>query len=385
MINCNRRDGSARAVNEVAERMASLHKVHLFARRAEEIDLSKIKWHRMPGLRRPELLDFTSYHALAHFAISRQRFDIVHSIGINASAANVITIQTIQPAKRQAYRQELANSRVSAARKWSRRLYSKTTAFLEQRAYTHCSTRSPPLFLAVSRGVENELRHHYDIGPASVRVIPNAADTDIFKPLNSAERVKWRQANRFDPRDIILIFAGGEWARKGLDIAIRAVGKVPLQNVKLFVAGHDPDFRRFETLAREVGVQDRVIFGGFRDDMPAALGASDIFFFPSRYEAFSLATIEAAACGLPVVASRINGAEDFIVPGENGFFIEHDAEQAAKTLQTLIPNENQRKAMGDSARKLVEARYTWDRVASMTEAAYFEYLEGFPSKRLVKT
>ena len=63
---------------------------------------------------------------------------------------------------------------------------------------------------------------------------------------------------------------------------------------------------------------------------------------------------------------------------------EHDAEQAANTLKTLIPNENLRKAMGNSARKLVEARYTWDRVASMTETAYFEYLEEFPSRDLVK-
>jgi glycosyltransferase involved in cell wall biosynthesis len=50
-------------------------------------------------------------------------------------------------------------------------------------------------------------------------------------------------------------------------------------------------------------------------------------------------------------------------------------------LQTLIPDENLRKAMGSSARKLVETRYTWDRVASMTETAYLEYLEEYPTKK----
>jgi glycosyltransferase involved in cell wall biosynthesis len=110
------------------------------------------------------------------------------------------------------------------------------------------------------------------------------------------------------------------------------------------------------------------------------MGASDIFFFPSRYEAFSLATIEAAACGLPIVASRINGAEDFINPGENGFFIEHDAEHAAGALELLIANADLRKEMGKSARRLVETRYTWDRVAAMTESAYHEYLEEFPNQ-----
>jgi glycosyltransferase involved in cell wall biosynthesis len=380
MINCNRRDGSARAVNEVAERMAGAHKVHLFARRAEEIDLSKIKWYRMPGLPWPELLDFASYYLLAQIAISKRCFDIIHSIGINAMAANVITIQNIQPAKDEAYSQESEKSRISVARRFSRRLYLQTTSAIERKVYTHRRTQTPPLFLAVSRGVERELRTHYDIGPASVKIIPNAADTNTFKLPNLPERERWRQANGFHPRDIILIFAGGEWARKGLDIAIQALGRVPLPNVKLFVAGNDPDFGRFETLAGEVGVKDRVIFGGFRRDMPTVLGASDIFFFPSRYEAFSLATIEAGACGLPIVASRINGTEDFITPGENGFFIEHDAEDAAKALQLLIDNADLRKTMGGAGRRLVETHYTWDHVAAMTEAAYFEYLEEFPTQ-----
>jgi glycosyltransferase involved in cell wall biosynthesis len=376
MINCNRRDGSARAVNEVAERMALEHQVDLFARRAEEIDLSNIRWRKMPGIPWPEVLDFASYYAFAKLAIFRSCFDIVHSVGINATAANVITVQNIQPAKGKVFSQQSEECRISFARKFSRRLYLKTTAAIERKAYTHRPMRTPPLFLPVSRGVEKELRRHYEIGPALVRIIPNAADPNVFKPLNPAEREGWRQANGFSQRDIVLIFAGGEWARKGLDIAIQTLGKIP--KVKLFIAGNDPDYRRFESLASIVGVRDRVIFGGFRRNMPAVLGGSDIFFFPSRYEAFSLATIEAAACGLPIVASRINGAEDFIKPGENGFFIEHDAEHAAKELRLVIANAELRKKMGRSARKLVETHYTWDRVAAMTENAYFEYLEEFP-------
>ena len=77
MINCNRRDGSARALNELAERIALNHDVHLFARRAEEIDLSHMKWHKMPGLSWPAVLDFTSYHLLAKLAIRAGDFDII--------------------------------------------------------------------------------------------------------------------------------------------------------------------------------------------------------------------------------------------------------------------------------------------------------------------
>jgi len=124
----------------------------------------------------------------------------------------------------------------------------------------------------------------------------------------------WRQANGFHPEDIILIFAGGEWTRKGLDIAIQTLAQIPVRTVKLFVAGHDAELRRFKSLARELGVLDRVTFGGFRRDMAVALGAADIFFFPSRYEAFSLATIEAAACGLPLVALASAGQRILSLP-----------------------------------------------------------------------
>jgi glycosyltransferase involved in cell wall biosynthesis len=113
----------------------------------------------------------------------------------------------------------------------------------------------------------------------------------------------------------VLIFAGGEWVRKGLDLAIKGLSKVPDRRAKLYIAGDDAARDTLKALATECGIADRVIFGGFRKDVPIALASSDIFFFPSWYEAFSLATIEAAACGLQIVATSINGTEDFIQPG----------------------------------------------------------------------
>jgi glycosyltransferase involved in cell wall biosynthesis len=174
--------------------------------------------------------------------------------------------------------------------------------------------------------------------------------------------------------DTVLAFAGGEWARKGLEFAIGALAQIPQPEVKLLILGHDAEAPRFVEQARRLSVRDRIIFAGFRRDVADGLGASDVFLFPSRYEAFSLATIEAAACGLPIVATRINGTEDFINPGHNGFFIEHDSEQIARTLQPLLASPAVRRAMGETARRHVEQNYTWDRVADLTETAYFEHL-----------
>ena len=226
MINCNRRDGSARAVNEVTERLAERHEIHLFARKAEDIDLQKVKWHRVPGPGWPEVVDFASYHFTAGRMIGAQRFDIVHSIGCNVPRADVITIQNVQPAKRKVMRRFDRHERVSIARRFTRMLYLRATCAAEHRLYTHRANRRPPMFLPVSRGTEAELRAHYHIGAAIVRVIPNAADTGVFHPIPEAERREWRERNGIRPDGIMLIFSGGEWVRKGLDDAIRGVARL---------------------------------------------------------------------------------------------------------------------------------------------------------------
>jgi hypothetical protein len=80
------------------------------------------------------------------------------------------------------------------------------------------------MFLPVSRGVAAELTKHYDIGPAQVRIVPNAADTTRFKPISAEARKTWREKNNVPQDQLMAIFAGGEWARKGLDFAIQAMG-----------------------------------------------------------------------------------------------------------------------------------------------------------------
>jgi len=371
MINCNRRDGSARPVNEVAERLARRgHDVHLFARTAEDLDLMLVKWHRIPGPGWPAVLDFSSYNLLSNLRFLRHDYEIIHSIGCNTLMANVVTIQNIQPAKAKAMAPFEKQQRLSLARRFTRRLYSIVTSRAEYKLYTARARKKLPVFLPVSRGVEAELRAHYAIGQAPVRIVPNAADTRIFHPVNEEERISWRASVGISPDDFVGIFCGGEWGRKGLELAIRSVALARQKRIKLFVAGDDPDQRIFRQMAADLDITERIVFGGFRKDVSKALGASDVFLFPSHYEAFSLATIEAAACGLPVLASRINGTEDFIQPGVTGEFIPYDAEEIGKLLDVLSANPARCREMGNAARELVTRKYTWDHVADLTEEAY---------------
>ena len=383
MINCNRRDGSARAVNEVAERMAKRgYEVHLYARKAEDLDLDLIKWHRVPGPGWPEIADFYSYYVATNRLLAKERYDIVHSIGVNTARANVFTIQNIQPAKIEILKRLGSEEKVSLPRQFTRWLYLTVTSAIEKKLYTARPGKALPTFLPVSRGVEAELRRHYAIGDAPVRIIPNAADVEKFRPLGSAlrpgeptgQREAWRREQGI-PADVPLaVFAGGEWARKGLHLAIQGLGKMRNRTLWLFVAGDDADRERFKKMAKDAGVADQVVFGGFRNDVEKAMGAADLFLFPSYYEAFSLATIEAAACGLPIVATKINGTEDFIIPSETGEFVKHDAVDIAAVLDRLLSDRSKLGDMGRTARRRVEQEYTWDRVTDMTEGVYKELL-----------
>jgi len=105
------------------------------------------------------------------------------------------------------------------------------------------------------------------------------------------------------------------------------------------------------------------------------MGASDVFLFPSHYEAFSLATIEAAACGLPVLAPRINGTEELIESGVTGEFLTYDPDTIAGCLQNFLRCPEAARTMGEEARRVVERNFTWDRVATMTAEAYRELIE----------
>ena len=80
----------------------------------------------------------------------------------------------------------------------------------------------------------------------------------IFKPIPEEQRLAWRRENGLGAEDVVLIFAGGEWVRKGLDLAIRALAQVADPRAKLFIAGDDPAKETLKTLAAECNVADRI-------------------------------------------------------------------------------------------------------------------------------
>ena len=148
------------------------------------------------------------------------------------------------------------------------------------------------------------LREVYGRVHAPITVIPNGVDIDRFSPGDAADRAGVRRELGIPDDATVAVFVGHEFERKGLNFALEALAMAPA--VMLLVVGGTAEMiRRASAQARRAGVADRVAFAGERPDPVPLLRASDVLVLPSAYEANALVVLEALACGLPVVSTRV--------------------------------------------------------------------------------
>lgn len=136
---------------------------------------------------------------------------------------------------------------------------------------------------------------------------------------------------------------------------IRALGSLGRKDFKYVVCGVGPNKEMLHSEASRLGLQDNVILAGYRSDIPDVLNAADIFVFPSFHEGMPVSALEAMACGLPIIASKIRGNVDIIQDGENGYlFIPSDVETLSRKISSLMLDENMRMTMGEKNKVIVQ-------------------------------
>ena len=216
----------------------------------------------------------------------------------------------------------------------------------------------------------------YGAQPEKVKVIPCGVDTDLFRPMDKG---KARSELGLPNSSQILLFAGRIQPFKGIDILLRAVARL-LDNreLHLFIIGGDSEsdgeVTRLRTLSAELGIDGKVTFCGAMEhgEMPLFYGAADICVVPSYHESFGLVALEALACGIPVVASRVGGLATIIKDGETGYLIDELSPEAfAQRLELLLGDEKLKRRMGDAAHLSV-MKYEWSMVARQVLNVYEE-------------
>ena len=213
----------------------------------------------------------------------------------------------------------------------------------------------------MSAGVKRELMEHYGVAAEKIVVIPNAVDHAVFHPAENAEaKREMRRRLGLPESHFLALFVGGDWDRKGLPDAIQAIAGMP--ETTLVVVGQG-DIARFAAVALQAEVGGNVIFAGRSSSPQDYYSAADVFIFPSRYEAFSLVTLEAAASGLPLIALPINGTEELIEEGVNGFFVRPNPASFQSKLRLLQTDPARLQTMSDAALRS-SLPYTWDQMAA---------------------
>jgi glycosyltransferase involved in cell wall biosynthesis len=181
----------------------------------------------------------------------------------------------------------------------------------------------------------------------------------------------------------VAIFVGGDWDRKGLGIAIAGLAvaqKMTRCHLQLWIVGSG-DQGRFIAMARTLGVSEKVRFFGTRGDVECLYQAADAFVLPTLYETFSMAAYEAAACGLPIVATRVSGVEELIGSEDAGVFVERTPESIGGALHRLLSEPDQARLLGLVARSRAE-QFTWRRSTSAVLDLYRRFAkDGSPVHR----
>jgi UDP-glucose:(heptosyl)LPS alpha-1,3-glucosyltransferase len=215
---------------------------------------------------------------------------------------------------------------------------------LERRQYR--SQRS--LVVAISEMVRDHFEQYYGLSPADLRVVRIATHPERFDERDRPRRrLAWRQRWGLSPEAVVALFAGINYRLKGLEPLLHALRLLSDQLptgplLHLLVAGK-PDTAAFERLARRLGVERRVRFLGYCQDMRNCYFASDFLVHPTFYDPCSNVVLEALACGLPVITSRYNGAAELLSPAgalacAEGYVIDdpHDHERLAWCLGQLL-------------------------------------------------
>lgn len=220
--------------------------------------------------------------------------------------------------------------------------------------------------VANSPMVRDEILARFDYPADRIEVIPPGVDLDMYVPCRDAGRREALRARFGVPRDAIAwAFVGSGFERKGLAAAIRIAAAQKIQKIWLLVLGRGRagPARR---LAERTGLGSRLVFLPTNTPALDAYHAADAFILPTIYDPCSNATLEAAACGLPVITTPGNGAAAFIhaILLDDPFHDEEAAERCAPAARPFDPSK-----VDEQARARLDEKPCWDALLKLVEQA----------------
>jgi glycosyltransferase involved in cell wall biosynthesis len=314
---------------------------------------TRIRIPARPNVARLVLFDFL---ATPRLRAVRRRNDLVHSCGAVAHArVDLMTVHLHHAAVIDAQRGARPPGRTGLrglVGAWRRR----RAARLEGWAMREGRTRE---LAAVSSAEARDLEDRYP--QVKVSLVENGADVARFAEVPRPERG--------DGQPLRVLVVAGDFERKGVPLAIRAVART--KSCRLRVVG-DGDRRAMRAIAADHGALDRIEVLPSRRDVEVEFADADVILSCSLYESFGLATVEGASAGCAVVCTDTGIGPELVHDdgeGPGGFVVALDEFRIGGALEALDEDRAMCRAMGALAARRA-ARFTWDKMTAATLACY---------------
>ncbi len=240
-------------------------------------------------------------------------------------------------------------------------------------------------FVALGR-YQEQILGKLGISAAKIYTSPEGIDPGRLAKVDAEARSRIRARYDLNGRPVIMT-VGRLVERKGHDMIIRALPHVlkDVPDAMYLIVGRGSMEARLRALAREMGVEDRVVFCGFVPDgeLMAHYQACDVFAMPNREvsgdtEGFGIVFVEAGACGKPVIGGRSGGPVEVIEDGVTGFLVDPlSTQEIACALTALLQDGNLAVRMGQAGRARVKQHYSYQQVAGNI-AAFLQKATGHP-------
>ncbi|MCE7872094.1 glycosyltransferase family 1 protein [bacterium CPR1] len=243
-------------------------------------------------------------------------------------------------------------------------------AAIKRLYYTRTLRRWMALGVCSSEAVRLQLVRELAIKPDRLCMVTNGIDTDDFSRASPELRERVREELQMESGELLLLNVGRMDAQKGLDILIESMAELRGNaRWKLFCVGgytegagrkRSESYRsQLEARIRQLGLEKKIQFLGWRNDTAQLLGAADLYIHSSRFEGWPLAVMEAMACSLPIVATDCVGRPEGFIDGRHGYIVpsENPTALARAVEQSMAISDEERSRWGAQARALVREHY----------------------------
>ncbi|HWE03299.1 MAG TPA: glycosyltransferase family 4 protein [Tepidisphaeraceae bacterium] len=367
----HRRGGVERIAYECANHLAAKgHRVEVFATEWEgtgnrKFGGSQIVHRQVPASRAALFLAGPSFFRRSSRLVDLDAFNVLGSFGCVCPLGGVVWVQSVHRAWLERSR---LFRRTFSKLWWKQRLNPAHPIILrlEAKQFRRGNYRK---LLALTPQVKHDLMRLYNVPPEDIELLPNGYSPEEFSPERRMQlRDQVRNELGYFPKDKVILFVANELERKGFAALLRAIESMGDSRVHLLAVGRFSPNAYFAEIARR-GMSQRVKFPGATSDVARYYAAADAFALPTQYEAWGLVIVEALACGLPVLTSRIAGAAVAVHEGESGELLDDPADvtEIAKKLRMIVQDDYV--AEDGGAQRLADSvsEYAWSQVLTRYE------------------